>query len=276
VIFQNFPEDFSAFLAGVPASPVGSCTGSNLINIAFADYSGGIAGHAATEEIIREGVAAIHSAGGLAKLALGGATASMATYLPSPAAARQFAASLASEAELYQLDGVDLDVEDGAAGAEVQVALMDELRRLLGPEFHISYTLPALSGQFEPWADTIRQAADLLDAVNVMAYDYYWDGYTFEQDLNMLHGLGIPHNKVVYGLMPGHHDAGNEYTSLGDAAAAARYAAERGLAGVMTWDANRDCEARLGYQAGEDNLYQTGQGDGVYLNTISRALNNCP
>ena len=108
------------------------------------------------------------------------------------------------------------------------MALIDELRRLLGPEFHISYTLPALSGQFEPWADTIRQAADLLDAVNVMAYDYYWDvsniilfffscatseqckmqGYTFEQDLNMLHGLGIPHNKVVYGLMPGHHDAG--------------------------------------------------------------------
>ena len=140
-ISQNFPEDFSAFLAGVPASPVGSCTGSNLINIAFADYSGGIAGHEATEEIIRwenishlskyfnvnthisrEGVAAIHSAGGLAKLALGGATASMATYLPSPAAARQFAASLASEAELYQLDGVDLDVEDGAAGAEVQVS----------------------------------------------------------------------------------------------------------------------------------------------------------
>ena len=57
----------------------------------------------------------------------------------------------------------------------------------------------------------------------------------------MLTGLGLPPSKIVYGLMPGHHDAGNEYTTVEDAAAATEYALEKGLGGVMTWDTNRDC-----------------------------------
>ena len=32
-----------------------------MVNIAFGDYSGGIAGHDSTEEIIREGITAIHA-----------------------------------------------------------------------------------------------------------------------------------------------------------------------------------------------------------------------
>ena len=32
-----------------------------------------------------------------------------------------------------------------------------------------------------------------------------------------------------------------EYTSLEDAVAVAEYVLEKGLAGVMTWDVNRDC-----------------------------------
>ena len=53
--------------------------------------------------------------------------------------------------------------------------------------------------------------------------------------------LGVPASKIVYGVMPGHHDAGNEYTTVEDAKAIAEYALEKGLAGVMTWDINRDC-----------------------------------
>ena len=34
--------------------------GVNVINIAFGDYSEGISGHETTEEIIKEGVRAIH------------------------------------------------------------------------------------------------------------------------------------------------------------------------------------------------------------------------
>ena len=66
--------------------------------------------------------------------------------------------------------------------------------------------------------------------------------------------LGLPASKVVYGIMPGHADAGketdlvvtvllpaSEYVSVEDAKAIADYALEKGLGGVMTWDVNRDC-----------------------------------
>ena len=66
-------------------------------------------------------------------------------------------------------------------------------------------------------------------------------GWDIEQDLELLVGLGVPLDKVVYGVMPGHHDAGNEYTSLQDAVEAAQFVLERGLGGIMTWDINRDC-----------------------------------
>eukprot|EP00091_Calanus_sinicus_P018787 TRINITY_DN4400_c0_g1_i5.p1 TRINITY_DN4400_c0_g1~~TRINITY_DN4400_c0_g1_i5.p1 ORF type:complete len:111 (-),score=29.04 TRINITY_DN4400_c0_g1_i5:17-349(-) len=108
-----------------------------------------------------------------------------------------------------------------------------------------------------------------------MAYDYYWTGWTFDLDLEQLTGLGLPPSKIVYGVMPGHHDAGNEYTTVEDAVAATNYALDKGLGGVMTWDINRDCRGRMGNPDGTDNLYQTGHGDGVYLDAISSALNKC-
>ena len=97
--WQDFPGDYAAFLKDVPATPIGSCQenwtshitldptyfyqqftqhrtkneivgqqgvemtsvqGVNVINIAFGDYSEGISGHETTEEIIKEGVRAIH------------------------------------------------------------------------------------------------------------------------------------------------------------------------------------------------------------------------
>ena len=40
-------------------------------------------------------------------------------------------------------------------------------------------------------------------------------------DMEGLNAVGIPNSKIVWGLMPGHQDAGNEYTSLEQARAAA-------------------------------------------------------
>ena len=104
--------------------------------------------------------------------------------------------------------------------------------------------------------------------------------------------------------MPGHHDAGNEYTSLEDTIKATKEAMDMGLAGtnnkwvklisfyrnaericihtihkslyilgIMTWDINRDTDQRMNYPAGTDNLYQTGQGKATYINAISSAIN---
>jgi len=273
--WREYPDDYAAFLEDAPASPVGSCNGVNIVNIAFGDYSGGVTGHEATDEIIKNGIKAIHQKGGFVKIALGGAKYSMGFHVTSVEAAAEFARKMATTATELGLDGMDLDVEDGNPGAEVQIALIKETRRLLGPNFHITYTISALTSQIEPWRSTIMEAVSDLDAVNVMGYDVYWEGWDIQQDVDQLAGLGVPLDKIVYGVMPGHHDAGNEYTSVQDAVDAAHYVLEKGLGGVMTWDINRDCRGRLGNPAGEDNLFQTGQGEAAYLNAISSALNSC-
>jgi len=272
--WEHYPGDFGAFLKDIPASPPGSCKGVNLINISFGDYSGGTGGHESTDEIIKEGIEAIHAKGGLVKIALGGALYSMGAYIRTPEEATKFCEKMLDTVNDIGLDGMDLDVEDGGVGAEVQVAVIKECRRLI-PDFHISYTIPATVSAVEPWMSTIRQTVEELDAVNVMAYDYYWGGYNFDLDLNNLKGLGLPADKIVYGIMPGHADAASEYVSLDDAKAKADYSLKNGLAGMMTWDVNRDCKQRMNYAAGQDNLYQTGKGDGVYLDALSARLNGC-
>jgi len=73
--------------------------------------------------------------------------------------------------------------------------------------------------------------------------------------------------------MPGHSDAAVEYTTLDDAVNATLYAKEFGLAGVMTWDINRDTEAAKGYPKGTDNAFVTGLPDATYLDLISSTLN---
>ena len=61
----------------VPATPVGSTTGANIVNIAFADYTGGFNGIECNVSLVKEGIEAVHQNGGLVKLALGGALYSM-------------------------------------------------------------------------------------------------------------------------------------------------------------------------------------------------------
>merc|ERR1712013_85674 len=119
--WRDFPGDFAAFLEDVPVSSVGSCKGVNLVNIAFGDYSGGVAGHEATEEMIRKGIEAIHQKGGYAKIALGGAKYSMSFHVHSVEDATDFAKKMAEAANDLGLDGMDLDVEDSGADADVQI-----------------------------------------------------------------------------------------------------------------------------------------------------------
>merc|ERR1711976_1045434 len=128
--WSDFPEDFAAFLKDVPASPIGSCQGVNVVNIAFGDYKQGISGHEATDEILTDGITAIHDKGGYVKIALGGAMYSMSNHIHSVEDAARYAETLSQDVTKYHLDGVDLDVEDSGASAEIQIALIKEIRRL--------------------------------------------------------------------------------------------------------------------------------------------------
>jgi hypothetical protein len=41
----------------------------------------------------------------------------------------------------------------------------------------------------------------------------------------------------------------------------------------MTWDINRDCDQRMNFGLGEDNLYQTGKPPASFVNLLSSVLN---
>jgi len=270
---KDYPEDYCANMRDVPATPIGSTSGANIINIAFADYSGGLNGIESNISNVVEGIEAVHNAGGLVKVAYGGALFSMSSAVSDEATAEQFCDSVVEMRNTHNVDGIDLDIEDGGTSAKLQTHLLKSCRTKLGPDFLITYTFPATAELVEPWHSTLLNGNKYLDYINIMAYDVYWSGYDVAADIEALQGLGIPKRKIVYGLMPGHHDASNEYTSLEDARDAALFAKEEGLGGVMTWDINRDCDQRMNYPHGQDNLYQTGKPQAAFVDLLSRTLN---
>ena len=87
---------------------------------------------------------------------------------------------------------VDLDIESAGAGSDLQIHLIKSLRESLGHDFHISYTIPALTYPIEPWKTVIIRANQYLNAVNIMSYDYYWAGYNYTMDIQGLMDLGVP------------------------------------------------------------------------------------
>ena len=42
----------------------------------------------------------------------------------------------------------------------------------------------------------------------------------------------------------------------------------------MTWDINRDCDQRMTYPQGQDNLFQTGQPRAAYIDALARVVNS--
>ena len=123
-----------------------------------------------------------------------------------------------------------------------------------------------------PYRSVIKQRHEQLDAINIMAYDYYWQGYDPLNDFAELISLGVPKDKIVWGIMPGRHDAMSEYTTVDDAVKTAKYVMENGLGGVMYWDVNRDTNHRSA-PGKTSELFQTMQPDGTYLNAIHQGFN---
>ena len=98
---------------------------------------------------------------------------------------------------------VDLDIESGGASASLQMHLIQSLREQCGEDFHITFTIPALTYSVEPWKTVITEASQFMDGINIMSYDYYWAGYNYTMDIQGLMELGVPKSKIVLGLMPG-------------------------------------------------------------------------
>ena len=55
----------------------------------------------------------------------------------------------------------------------VQVAVFKAVRDLMGPDFHISYTISALASQFDPFTETIRYMLSCCDVLAVIIYKHF-------------------------------------------------------------------------------------------------------
>ena len=113
-------------------------------------------------------------------------------WLNIRADAETFAVSVKELKDVHGLDGIDLDVESSGASADIQVHLIKSVRERCGSDFHLTYTIPALTESIEPWHSVIKDSIEYMDAINIMAYDVYWEGYDWKMDVSALEELGVP------------------------------------------------------------------------------------
>ncbi len=224
----------------------------DIINISFANFAStgthtyAIAGVESTPAVIAQLVTLAHNAGKKVKIAVGGATYPLAPQLKTTQDAIGMAQAIATYVQQNNLDGIDFDIEDYPAPA-LQIALIQNTRQLLGSSKLVSYTPKAPASTTFPYYTVIQGAHQYLDAILIMAYNYY-PGYSAQEDAEALIAMGVPASKISIGLMPGYDDIG-VMTSLADITEAAQYIEQNGLQGIMFWDLNRDLSNATGLGA---------------------------
>lgn len=221
----------------------------DVISISFGnfettgDHTFKVSGLDASLEAITEFVNEVHNVGKKVKISIGGATYPIAPQLVTVDDAVGMAHAIQAYIHENNLDGVDLDIEDYPAPA-LQVALIQNLRQLLGTGALISYTPKTPAATTYPYDQVIQASHTYLTDISFMAYDF-GPGYTYQQDVTALIATGVPSAKIVIGLMPGMDDVGF-MTSVADIEAAAHFVVENKLGGIMFWDLNRDHENLTG------------------------------
>jgi len=147
-------------------------------------------------------------------------------------------------------DGVDFDIEDSAGNvpnnfASSSASLINTLRSL-NPNLYITLTTPA-----QAWApgcyqqELINLTIGSLNAWQPMEYDLWVDSSStyanqIQFDINYyISTWGVSPSKIILGLMPGEDDLHRDLT-LQDALNSTTFVMQKGLQGVMTWDANTD------------------------------------
>jgi hypothetical protein len=224
----------------------------DIINIAFANFATtgthtyAIAGVECTPTALAQLVTLAHNAGKKVKIAIGGLTYPISPQLQTTQDAIGMAQAIAHYVQQNNLDGVDFDIEDYPA-PELQIALLQNTRQLLGNNALISYTPKSPASTTFPYYKVIQGGHQYVNAILIMAYDYE-QGYNYEQDAQALIAMGTPASKISIGLMPGVDDLG-VMTSVANITTAAQYIKQNGLLGIMFWDLNRDLENVTGLGA---------------------------
>ena len=232
----------------------------DVIDISFGNFTSldnhtfQVAGVMASSSAIQQLVSTAHSLGKKVKISIGGATYPLQPQLQTTQDAVGMAQAIANYVQQFSLDGVHFDIEDYPP-ANLQIALIQNTRQLLGNNAIISYTAKTPASSTTPYQEVIAGAYPYFSYTSLMAYDAY-PGYSYMQDIAALVSMGTPAAKIVLGLMPGVDDVGMQ-TSLNDISAGAQYVKQNGLQGIMFWDLNRDLEnvTGLGASAATNTAY---------------------
>lgn len=282
---REYYEDYASQLGELDVAKRGKGRGVNVVNIAFCDYTFsediegrltlgsineqvGPSGSPYSVDELKRDIATIHKKGGIVKLSFGGPAFPMGMVIRSERDADDFVQKMAKAVEQFGFDGIDFVVENGLIPAQLQTYLYKSCRAKLGGKKFISLTIPALAEYKEPYKSTLRAAARCFDSINVMAYDLYWDGYDFAQDLDGLLSLGVKKSQIVWGIMPGQQEDPDAFTGVEEVQKIAQYVKDSGLRGVTIWSLNRDTDHRTGSD-GASTFYQTGEADGTFMNAIN-------
>lgn len=231
---------------------------------------------------LKELVDAVHQYGGEVKISFGGAARTdpagyamwLSDFLKSEQDAAALSKNIAAFIMQYGFDGIDFDIEDRGVSTDfpgLAAALIEAIRKEM-PSTEITLTIPGQPwGQY--WVELIQKSVSDVDRISFMEYDIWIDATgegtdgtpkTYATQIQWdvkyyISQFGIPPEKLELGLMPGYDDIGNNLT-LNDAVSLAKWAQSIDLAGVMTWDLNRD-------YAGQDGMAPV-----AYSNGIRKAL----
>ncbi len=276
---REYPRDFCSQLENIP---VGHGEGKvDIVTLSFGDFtfskeerarlSIGFLNQYITTLELKKAIQEIHRKGGRVKLALGGPAFPMSKVIKTQNDADQLVQDIETICKQYRFDGIDFVILDEKISADLQLRVYQQCRKALGHDAIITYTIPALSVQHEPWATVLKRGVKHFSAIHLMAFNAKGSDYDPKADITALKNLKVPASKIVWGIMPGHSENPREYLELKEIKQITAYVKKTRLAGIALWNLNRDTNHRTG-EIGKDNLLETGQPDGTYIQVISQAL----
>ncbi len=216
-------------------------------NFASTDYIPGFGSISMSE--VQQITNLVHSHGGKISLSIGGAT-----YPFYGSDFYSLPGSLANNINQVLIkcgfDGADFDIEDYFGNVpsdfSYQAASLINTLRSLNKGLYITLTTAA-----QAWSTACYQQQLLnltignINAWQPMEYDIWIQtGYSYtdqiQYDINFyITNWNVNPAKIILGLMPGKDDMSRDLT-LQDALNSTSFALQKGLQGVMTWDANID------------------------------------
>ena len=243
-------------------------TSNTRIILAFASFNF-ISSHyipgfrSVTMDNVKNIISLVHSVNAKISLSIGGINPLTGSDLY--AYPEELAENISGVLNLYEFDGVDIDIEESTVPTNfaITAACIINTLRLLNPSMYITLTTAAqawniaqeyaeghVPNQGHYQQDLFNMTSERIDAWQPMEYDLWIGQETYakqiEWDIEYYQKTwSILPEKIILGLMGGQNDT-DQVLSLQDAMHLTTFAKQQGLKGVMLWDANIDSKGCAG------------------------------